>query len=321
MTGAGGARGRGILAAGQAGVALVTALILVAVATVAAVGMASTQLLNMRMTGNTLQADQAYLTALGAEAWARQVLLRDARQNRTDAPGDDWAVALPPVAVEGGSVAGRIEDLGGRFNLNGLLTGAGVPDPLAVARFTRLLRILDIDPGVAAAVVDWLDADRVPGFPGGAEDEAYLGRDPAYRAANGPMASISELRLVAGIDGAAYQRLAPHVAALPGRAAINVNSATPELLRSLAEGIEAGDAETLVAARGEAGFETVAEFLAEAALAGRAVDEAGLSVASRHFLLTAEVRIGGAFTRHQALLERDETGKRVRTVRRSMGAE
>jgi len=48
------------------------------------------------------------------------------------------------------------------------------------------------------AILDWKDSDNLP-REGGAEDETYEQRRPAYVAANGPFKSVEELLLVEGI--------------------------------------------------------------------------------------------------------------------------
>ena len=47
----------------------------------------------------------------------------------------------------------------------------------------------------------WIDADTVPGFPEGAEDGNYLAQTPPYRAAKGPVTTVSELMALPGIRG------------------------------------------------------------------------------------------------------------------------
>lgn len=54
-------------------------------------------------------------------------------------------------------------------------------------------------PSLAAAIIDWRDADSEV-TSGGAEDETYLRRNPAHRAKNGNFESLDELRLVFGMD-------------------------------------------------------------------------------------------------------------------------
>ena len=65
----------------QSGAALITAILITAIATIAAVSMASRQHLDIRRTTNVIESSQAYLFALGAEEWGKQVLVRDRQDN------------------------------------------------------------------------------------------------------------------------------------------------------------------------------------------------------------------------------------------------
>ncbi|MGI9286223.1 MAG: general secretion pathway protein GspK, partial [Pseudomonadales bacterium] len=67
----------------------------------------------------------------------------------------------------------------------------------------------------------------------GAEDDYYADLDIPYRAGNRPMLSASELRLVKGMTPELYQALLPHIVALPPGTAININTATVNVLRSM----------------------------------------------------------------------------------------
>jgi len=302
----------------ERGVALITAVLVTALATLAAVALASHQALALRRTANLLDADRARLFALGVEGWAGQLLARDAQEGPVDSLGEDWARRLPPLEVEGATVAGHLEDLQGRFNLNNLLDGQGRPSATDLERFRRLLRILELDPSLADAVLDWMDADQEVTYPGGAEDGLYLALDPPYRSAGRPFADVGELRLVHGFDEAAYRRLAPYVAALPGRTAINVNTAPAPVLRCLAEGLGEAEGEALAAARGEDGWSSVDAFLRAEPLRGRTVAREGLDVGSAHFLLQAEVRYGRGRVLLYSLLRRE--GRAVRVIQRALGA-
>jgi general secretion pathway protein K len=48
---------------------------------------------------------------------------------------------LPPLPIEHGQIAVRIDDLAGRFNINSLVQDQQV-NRVALARFQRLLRLL-----------------------------------------------------------------------------------------------------------------------------------------------------------------------------------
>jgi general secretion pathway protein K len=300
----------------QAGVALLTALLVVALATVAAVSMTTRQQLDVRRTGNLLHSEQAWAYVLGAESWARVVLARDARDSKVDNLAEDWAIQVPASLVEGGSVIGRVIDLQGRFNVNSLVVN-GEADAPAVERYKRLLQALELDESLADALVDWLDTDINSRFPGGAEDESYQLLQPAYRAANRLMADISELRLVKGYDEKVMGKLlggasgAPLVTALPASTAINVNTATAEVLTTLANGLTVSDGEAMIEARGDDGFETIEDLLRLPVLAGRQVDPQSLAVQSQWFLLVSEANVGQGRVKLASLLQRDTSTTRV----------
>lgn len=318
----------------QRGVALLTALTVVALATVAAVAMSERQLFDIRRTGNLLHADQAYTYALGGEHWARGMLVRDselgAGPSAIDGPGDVWATALPTTDVDNTELAVVIDDAQGRFNLNNLYLPADA-DAARRARvqqqldyFTRLLHSLDIDTAVAPALADWLDADQDVRFPGGAEDLAYLAETPPYRAANGRLADVSEIRLVQGIDDATYRRLAPFLSVLPDTTALNINTADAQLIAALDDDISVYDAQALLAGRVDDPYASVQAFTTALAerLNGTQPLSAGqfalIDVRSDYFRATSRVELDRIDLRLTSLLHRDIDG-RVRVLQRRQG--
>ncbi|MBI3776216.1 MAG: type II secretion system minor pseudopilin GspK [Gammaproteobacteria bacterium] len=229
----------------QRGVALITALLVIALVTAAAVAMATRQQLDIRRTANTLQRDQAYVYAEGAEIMARAVLAKDDATN--DHKEEDWAKSGVTIPFQGGLLTGTLEDLQGRFNVNNVLKNGTVYTP-DVQRLARLLAILkgksqktqdddvwkNAEPGdLANAVADWIDGDSIVTPPGGAEDSDYLQLERPYRAGNAPMSATSELLLVRGFTPAIYREVAPYVTALPEHTLINVNTARFDVLRAL----------------------------------------------------------------------------------------
>jgi general secretion pathway protein K len=306
-------------------VALVTALLVVSLATVAAMAMATRLQVDIRRTGNLLNGEQAYAYAVAAESWAHVILRRDQEESDFDSLGENWATALPPIAVEGGFVNGQIVDLQGRFNINNLVEDDGEPtdEELSVnedelAYFRRLLDVLGLEPALAPALLDWMDADINTRFPDGAEDDAYLLAELPYRAANRPMVSISELRLVKGFTPEVVAMLEPHVIALPEETSININTATPAVLQALHQDLDGSGVDQLIADRGEEGYEDVDTFLQHDALAGLDLD-IDVDNSSDWFNVLTATRVGRGQVQLESLfrrgIERSQVISRVRTRR------
>jgi general secretion pathway protein K len=280
--------------------------------------MATRLQVDVRRTGNLLHGEQAYAYALAAESWAEVILRRDAEDSKIDTLGENWATALPPIAVEGGFVSGRIEDLQGRFNLNNLVGADGKPSVPDLEYFKRLLVLLEVEPGLATALLDWIDADINATLPDGAEDDIYLLEDPPYRAANRPLVSTSELRLVKGFSPEIIALLAPFITALPEPTALNINTASPLVLQALHAELATMDAEQIIEARGEDGFPELEAFLALDALAGLQLD-VDVDIKSAWFSVLTDVRIGRGQAQLESRLQRTgnvlTVGYRVRTRR------
>lgn len=228
----------------QSGAALITTLLIVALITITVTSMATRQQLSVQRASNR-QVQTQQLNLIGAgEKFAMAVLRRDrvqAERNNSDSTQDFWAESLPPVPVDGATVEGCVIDLQGKFNLNNLVNEEGTTETLEFEQLQLLLSALAIDTQKAEAILDWIDPNIDATGAGGAEDDFYTGQSPAYRAANGPMVSPTELLLVKGFrvvdEGGLddYDTLLPHIATLPYGTAINVNTASGAVLASLAE--------------------------------------------------------------------------------------
>ena len=293
----------------ERGVALVTALLVVAIAATLASDMVADQQIAIRRTQNLLAADQAGVYALAAETFARDLLERD--DPDVDHPGDDWAQRLPVVPFQGAQIVLRIEDLQGRLNLNELDQEEEEARQREAARLGRLLARVypEYQSGVEQAVIDWIDEDLELTFPDGAEDDFYTRLEPPYRPANRPMLGPSELRLVKGVDRQTYEAVRDFVAALPAGTPVNVNTAPMGVLASLAEPVDEAAARAAVEGRPDDGYPDVQAFLdANPAFALPELDPSRLSVSSRFFLVRAEVRLDRATAVQYSLVERPQEG-------------
>ncbi|MEC9407622.1 MAG: type II secretion system minor pseudopilin GspK [Pseudomonadota bacterium] len=308
--------------AAQRGVAVLTAIFVMALASIAAASLAYRQNIAFHRTEALKHSEQAWWVARGVADWATTLLEKDREQGEVDHLGEFWATPVDYLPVDNGVVTGGMVDLQGRFNLNNLASA----DPLFAEIFKRLVLGLSLDSGQAtpdpeqlvAAIQDWIDPDVEPRFPGGAEDGIYLSKSPAYRAANRPFASVSELRLVDGVSPALYSALEPLVTVLPEETPININTAPAALLLALSDTPSPGEISAFVENRAEQPAESL-DPITNDALLGPAVDAQGLSVSSQYFLVHGEATIGRGRVRLYSLIFRSAQGQ-ARVVYQSRDA-
>ncbi|MBX2808987.1 MAG: type II secretion system minor pseudopilin GspK [Cellvibrionaceae bacterium] len=351
----------------QTGTVLVVSLLIVAVMTAVAVNVASRFQLSMaraeqRFYGGQLQ--QYWLSIESFALWGLRQDQEQDQQNHGNKPYDHhreaWSTIKVEAPLDGGFASGALEDAQGRFNLNSLL---GRPQKYNAnghfeerftanqRRFIRLLQTYDdgvLDVAAASqitqALMDWIDADNDVNGIGGAENDYYLGLDIPYRAANQPLVSVSELRLIKGVTSALFDYLADLVVALPdSNAGINVNTAKRAILRTLTAAavetpLDESDAQILEASRPPApdaqqaateaedntvteGFDDLQAFFQSSAAATVFGADAsvwpsaeGLTTGSHYFLLSAEAQIDETRRRGYSLLKRDLNNGQPRTV-------
>ena len=297
------------------GVALITAMLITALASMVAANLAWDNALDVRRTYVLLARDQAINVALGAESWVVSILHQDQQDSQTDHLGEIWATELPGLPIDNGEVFGSVEDLQGRFNINNLVDNEGRIEEESLEQFRRLLNAIGIDPRFAGIAADWIDSNVEASFPDGAEDSIYTGMIPPYRTANQTLTSVSELAAIEGMDRDVFRALEPHIVALPGRTGINVNTATPAVLQSLDENMTAADVEGLVLEREGAGFSDI-----ETAFASLVTPDVlnSLEDSTQFFRLKVIVRIDTVRITMYSVLQRAPTGN-VTPILRSFG--
>jgi len=290
-------------------VAIVLAMGVVALAALAATGMMVSQSTWSRQAELRAGHAQSQLVLRAGLDWARALLGDDSRAGNVDHLGEPWALRLPPIPVENGSLAGRIEDEQGKFNLNNIVKDGKV-DAARLGDFGRLLWILELPPELADALADWVDADGEPLSAMGADDAYYLSLRPPYLAANRPLVDLAELALVRGFDARVRARLRPFVTALPRLTALNVNTASPEVIAAIVEDLPVDAARALVEQRARMHFRDVAEFdqALERFGGGLSVTAERVSVRSDFFAATMQVNLGGSQASGSALLARASGG-------------
>lgn len=302
----------------ESGIALLTVLFILVLMTTLMAYLIEDEYLALRRVVNHRDYEQIYQMMVGNERWAAKVLERDMRQNDTDHLNELWHNLLPETQVDEGKMTAVVIDMQSHFNLNNLKIRG---DAWYVV-FQRLLRVLELDEGLADAVLDWVDADIDVSGNRGAEDSEYLLKTPSYRSSNRGFGSVGELLWVEGFDAATVRALAPYVTALPvGEVKININTASVPLLRAMTKEIlSEADAESLVTGRGEEGYKSNDDFLVMTELAGRSEEVAPLiSVSSLYFEVQGRAQYGRLNGAIYSILEKIPSTQQVRVVYRWRG--
>ena len=199
---------------------------------------------------------KATVLARAAVQAARGVLQQDFVKDKQtgeffDAPTDLWALPITNYAIGDGLLTAQVEDERGKLNLNDLAAGG---DPIArnkkVLRVKRLFELLQINPDLVDAIVDWVDQDEKP-EPAGAESLYYQTLRPSYRAANAPLQTLLELRLIKVMTPDIIAKLSKLVTVYPpdGQSKVNLNTADPLVIQALDPRITQGMAAEIVQAR------------------------------------------------------------------------
>jgi general secretion pathway protein K len=265
----------------------------------------------LRQMQNLTDRTQADSMRRAALDWIGILLMREAKDGPTDHLGEDWAKQYPPLPYDGGTIVATISDAQARFNLNNLVKGGNGSAP-DIAYFQKLLRLLDVNPVLAEAVVDWIDADSVTRA-GGAEDVEYLSSERPYRAANQPMVSVEELRLIKGFTPEIVEKLRPYIVVLPEGTGINANTAPQIVLAALFPDMSLSQAEVLIKARDAKPFSTqedVRKLLAN----GQRDAQISYGVATAYFLVDLNITYGRLQRSSVSLITRHGAGNTTRVL-------
>jgi general secretion pathway protein K len=199
---------------------------------------------------------KATLLGRAAVQAARAILQHDTRLERQqgsayDGLKDVWATPITNYQLGDGTISAGMTDERGKLNLNDLanLSDAKVRQT-RILKLQRLFDLIQVDPRLVQAIADWVDADEAA-EPNGAESSYYQTLRPPYRAANGPMQTISDLYLIKGFTEETIQRVMPYVTVYPstGDGWINLNTADPLVLQSLDPRMTTALAQSIVQAR------------------------------------------------------------------------
>ncbi len=224
------------------------------------------------------------------------------------------------LPMEGGEITLLVKDGSDCISLGGLVDTDGRK------LFRQLLDTVGWESldaaNLTSIAADWVDSDSKP-LPGGAEDYTYLGLSPAYRAANRPMSSVTELRALSGMNEKKLTALRPFVCARQSpRTVLNIDTLTLDqapVLAAILGGHSQNDiAQQLIMTRPSTGYQTLEQLTAAPALSGAKLDKKtvkNLAFSPQHLWVEAEVRTG-QITRHIVMEFEIKEGELTRTFKR-----
>ncbi|MGJ8692018.1 MAG: type II secretion system minor pseudopilin GspK [Thalassotalea sp.] len=339
----------------QRGVALISVMLIVALASILMTKMTGKLLLQLQRTANVASNQQAYWYALGAEAFAANVLKSAFnKEPKVTHLGQYWAQGETSYPVEQGQITGEIFDLQACFNLNALRApfkaegddddddekaGTGSSGNLAqktAARlsFERLLLkvgLEDVDEFTAEyladALTDWLDKDGMISSAGGAEDSDYSSKSYPYLAANHFLASVTELRAIEHFTPAIIDALKEYVCVIPDsdihQVNINTLDANSSVLLEALLDISATDAADILAERDDDGFEKVTDLWTLASVSDKKISaqqKQQFTVDSEYFKLKTMASFNNSYV-HLNTVFNVSNNKDIQVIARSIGRE
>ena len=290
----------------QRGAAIVTALLVVTLASVVVSSLFWREHVAVRSVENRLALAQSRWIERAALDWAKVILRADLRAGPVDHLGEPWAVPVLDTRMdetvtagakldEGARtalLAGQITDAQARFNLASLAGANGLPSQEHLKALRKLLSLL----GRPESAADLIVARVLQSAPRTSEGRVV----PAQRP---PMTRIADLLDIPAMDPATVRALEPHTIVLPRPTPVNVNTAAPEVLAALIEPLELSGARRFVARRERTFYRTLEQ--ARDAIDGAAtLNPALLNVASSFFLVTGVIRYDRVESQTETLLER-----------------
>ena len=124
-----------------------------------------------------------------------------------------------------------------------------------------------------------------------------------------------------GLSAQTLAALQPYITVLPGRTAVNLNTASAEVIYASGHQLSMADAQLLVAARERAPFKTTSDAykLLPSGAPASAQGPPEVGVASRFFEVRARLRLNELVVEERSVIERSAPGGRVTTLDRERG--
>ncbi|EIF29335.1 type II secretory pathway, component PulK [Burkholderia sp. Ch1-1] len=346
----------------EKGVAIISALLVVALSAILVSGMLWRQQVQIRRIENQRLLSQAQWVARGALDWTRLILRSEGDTSAgITYLGGLWGVPIAKtrlsdflgqigeVRAEQGAetyLSGSIEDAQAKFNLRNLVDspapGVMQLDMNQVGAYQRLLVSLGLNSQLAKTTAVQVRASlaqsatrfqtvtstngttATPQVQGGATGGSFTDKpgieDSNDSAANAPLQliNVDSLLDIPGYTPEMVARLRPFVTVLPTVSAVNVNTASAEVIAAVVPGMSVSGAQAFVARRQTVFFRNAGDVQLALQAAGAqsvSIDPSELDVNSNYFLIHGRVQHERAEVDRTTLVYRDALTHTTRIVR------
>ncbi len=290
----------------QRGVALITVMIIVLLATTLVVAMTGRSQRALRLAGLREHTLQAREMSLAIENWSKALLLKDYDDNQFDHVDEAWAKPIKKLPLDQGLADLQLSDLSGKFNINWLVykknEAMSEADRARHKAYQDLFKSLmnkdQLPEALSGAIIDWVNPYGTDTQVGDAD---YAALTPPYQAAFRALSDISELKLIKGMTKKQYDKMMIWATALPVESQLNLNTAPDIILELLYGRLPTGSAPNKAR-----DFESMSAF--EQAMVGTELQfpalKTQLGVISHYFQLESIVEVGDGRVYSRSLLER-----------------
>ncbi len=298
----------------QRGVAIVTALLLAALAITLVMSLFGLQNVQVRSIENQRYQLQKQWVMRGALDWSRLILREDAKVNQVDYLGEPWSVPLEETRLDqyvdngrtseddtDATLSGYITDAQSRLNLTNL-ANSGVVDPDTVQAFKKLLSAQGFDPKLADDTANLVASTQSRAAQANPDGTVVAAAVPAKILA---LTQVDDLLAIPGFTPAAVAKLKDLVVFLPVPTPININTASAQVISARIAGMSLSDAQQLVTTRDQAYYRDLTDLGGRWNKSKGALPAASVvNTQTNYFIVHGHVRLGRSIFDQDALVER-----------------
>ena len=263
------------------GVAIISVMIVIALISASVSLMLQRFGKDLQQTKYTLNQTQALNHLYSIEAWAKIILSND--ESGFDNLNEDWATAITPIEIEGGSLYGKLTDLQSRLNLNNLIdlkTDAYLPQYRSF--FYDCINRLNTQLSQQAM------ADTI---------FSYAVNQPPKPKLFEQLAELKNIKTITEKD---YLKIKPYLSTLPTLSPINLNTAGKEVLSCIHPQLSGDLVQKLIRYRKNQPFDSIDQFwsYAQSLMPNLTLEQIKVSfpgeytnILSNYFILDTEITI------------------------------